>query len=367
MVTTAKNTERVSRMLKRSGEPSINPLDYTATLVRALNWYNIEVDGKTKRGWFLARFKKEIKESGVSLSDVHDREFRTVGALVRIQDNGNALSDKDSVTIQSEFTRICTLATQLKLAEKPVTEVDVPIVPRQTAQEKLEDQAADFMAEFNNMVDEFTVDRTQMPDVSRVMKFRPSPNVAKLVAAKLPRMIQELTDTLAGADKQLTEGYSNFKRTELKRLLGVYQELAAELVQTKKVVVTKPRAAKPVPVVKLIAKVKFQKEFPELGLKSVLASGLIGATEVWCYNTKYKTLAKYVSMDGMTITVKGTTLMNVDQTNSVQRSLRKPEYLSAEVAKGKRAMSQYISSLTTKSSVPNGRINENTIILAAYK
>lgn len=361
MATSAKNRERADRLLKRSGEPSINPLDYNATLVRALNWYNTEVDNKTKKGWFVAHFKKELK---IPLSDVHEREFRQAGTLIRMKDMGNALAEREEAFIQSEVERI----KQLALNPKPVkVEEKTETVKKPTIQDRLDEQAADFMSEFDALIDEYTMDRKQIPDINRLMKLRPSAPVAKKVAAKLPKMIAELQETLEGKDKQLVEGYSNFKKVELKKLLAAYEQLAAELEQTKKVVIRKPRAKKEVPPAKLVARVKYQKEFADLGLKSVSPTNIIGASEVWCYNTKYRRIQKYIAVDGMTLTVKGTSLMNFDTEKSIQRGVRKPEQVAGLSDKGKRAYSQYINSLTSKAGAPNGRMNEDTVILAVFK
>ena len=223
------------------------------------------------------------------------------------------------------------------------------------------------MSEFDAIIDEYTMDRKQIPDVTRLMKLRPSAPVAKKVAAKLPKMIAELQVVLAGTDKQLTEGYSNFKKPEIKKLLAAYEQLAAELEQTKKVVVKKPRVKKEVPPAKLVSKLKFQREFADLGLKSVSPTAIIGSREVWCYNTKLRRLQQYVAVDEMTLTVRGGSLMNFDTEKSMQKGVRKPDQIPGLVGLGKRAYAQFIQSLSNKAGTPSGRLNEETIILAVFK
>lgn len=360
MATSAKNREKADRLLKRSGEPTINPLNYNETFVRALNWYNTEVENKVKKGWFIAHYKKELK---LPFSEIHEREFRQIGTLIRMKDMGNALSEREEQFIQTELERIKALASRIK----PVVEVKTESVKKPSIQDRLDEQASDFMAEFDAIIDEFTMDRKQIPDVSRLMKLRPSAPVAKKVAAKLPKMIAELTEVLAGTDKQLVEGYSNFKKPELKKMLAAYEQLASELEQTKKIVVRKPRAKKEVPPAKLVARLKYQKEFPDLGLKSVSPTSIIGCTEIWCYNTKYRRLQKYVALDGMTLTVKGNSIMNFDVEKSTQKGVRKPDQIPALTDKGKRAYGQFLNSLTNKAGPLNGRFSDDTIIMAVFK
>ena len=363
MATSAKNREKADRLLKRSGEPSINPLNYGETFMRALNWYNTEVENKVKKGWFTSHFKKELN---IPLGDIHEREFRQVGTLIRMKEVGNILSDREEQFILDEVERIKSLVDAVKFKSAFVIEKE-DTQPKMTVQDRLDEQASDFMAEFNAMLDEYTLDRTKLPDVSRLMKFRPSTPVAKKVLLKLPKMTSELRQVLEGSDKQLVEGYSNFKKPEIKKLLAAYEQLAAELEQAKKVVERKPRAKKEIPPAKLVANLKYCREYAELGLKSVGPTNIIGATEIWCYNTTHRRIYKFVAIDGMTLTVRGTSLMNFDTEKSVSKGIRKPETIKEAYGGGKRTYAQYYSTIKTKESNPNGRFNEDTVILAVFK
>jgi hypothetical protein len=48
----------------------------------------------------------------------------------------------------------------------------------------------------------------------------------------------------------------------------------------------------------MVAKMKFMREFAELNLKSVSPTGIIGSSEVWFYNTKYRSFGVYRSVNG---------------------------------------------------------------------
>jgi hypothetical protein len=362
MANTEKRQATASRLMKKSGEPNIVALDYRASLMHALNWYNSEHTNADKKRWFIEYFGKNAK---LNLSDVHDREFRTVGTLCRIARNDQFLEQKELDLIQSEFYRIKELSEQKPVA-KNTNSVAVALKPV-TIQDRLDDQAADFVGKFDEMVDAYTLDRKQIPDVKLLMKQRPSTPVAKKALLKIAKITQELREAVEGSDKQLVEGYSNFKKPELKKLLAAYEELNDQLNQSKKIVVRKPRATKVVPAGDVVKRLKFAKENQELKLKSVSPTAIVGAEEVWLFNTKYKKLQYYRAVDGMTLTVKGTTLMNFDAAKSEQRTVRKPETVTPLQEKGKRAMAQFLKSLTTKPAAVNGRVNEEVIILAAFK
>jgi hypothetical protein len=107
-------------------------------------------------------------------------------------------------------------------------------------------------------------------------------------------------------------------------------------------------------------------EFAEMGLKSEHPTKLVNADEVWIYNTKYRRLTVYKPADSGLLTVKGTTMINFDITTSISKTLRKPEVIKDFASMGKRALNTAFKQLTTKPSKPNGRINEECIILKAF-
>ena len=66
-----------------------------------------------------------------------------------------------------------------------------------------------------------------------------------------------------------------------------------------------------------------------------------------------------------TLGVKGTTVLGFSLKDSVSFTLRKPEEFFKGLSMGKRALNAAIKKLTTKASTPNGRINEECVLLGA--
>ena len=363
MATTATRRALVARAAKRkNGEPEINALDYQASLMTALNYYTRECDHKQKKGWFMEHFRKEVK---FPIGEIHDREFRIAGTLSRILANGNHLEQNELDRLAAEFDRIKALSTKLT----PVVEDVAAPTKVVSIQERLEEKASDFVSEFNGILDEFVMDRKAIPDVDLLVKQKqplPAP-VAKKIVAKIQRTLDELREAVAGTDPVLTEGYSNFKKTELKKLLGAYETLVERLQQMKKVVVRKARTPKSKPIGTIVAKMKFSPANDELKLKSVSPTSIVGADELYCFNTKTRKMQVYKALDGMTLTVKGTTIMNYDMDKSLQKTVRKPETVAAVADKGKRAFSTFMKALTAKPAALNGRIGVDTILLATFK
>jgi hypothetical protein len=68
-----------------------------------------------------------------------------------------------------------------------------------------------------------------------------------------------------------------------------------------------------------------------------------------------------------TFSVKGTTLLGFDNIKSQTKTLRKPAEQIAQILKlGKPAGRKYFSDIRAVATTPNGRTNENMIILKAW-
>ena len=130
----------------------------------------------------------------------------------------------------------------------------------------------------------------------------------------------------------------------------------------------KPRVTKAKPPAVQVAKLKFKKEDTELGVKSINPSEMVGASQVWIYNCKYKRLAAYRSDSAQGIQVKGSALQNYDPDMSECRSIRRPEaFLKVVLDASKVKLRKLLSDLTTKGFDLSGRINEDCIIVRVVK
>ena len=189
--------------------------------------------------------------------------------------------------------------------------------------------------------------------------------VAKEIGSFYNGLLKELEE--AQEDKEVAEYYSNFTKAQLKRfsafISGIISGCNQRVVTAK---VSKPRTKKPVPPAKIVAKVKYKKEFTELNLKSILPTNLVDASEIWTYDTKYRKLAVYKAEKDSKLTIKGTKILGYDITNSIQVMLRKPDVFFKNTQLAKKALALGIKEIKTKSVTPNGRLNEETILLGAF-
>jgi len=360
---TAVKMHQVFGTGKGSSEPVLNPLDYTASMMRALNYYNSAFENKEKRKWFMSYVGKNSSEFD-SLSDF---EFRSIGTVIRLKQREQPLIDKDLQFIEDTIAslrlkaRIGKVISSLKGA--PKVKEEKPVV---SIQDRIAEAASTHIGEINGLIDEFVMNDVDIDVGSYLKSNEVSPQVSRLIPKAFTRTILELEEALEGSDKQLVEGYSHLKKVKLKKLIAqlkAVEDACQQQVVTAKAA-RKPRARKEKPAIVLAAKVKFMKEFTELKLTSEKPEKIVGSSEVWIYNTKYKKLQVYRSLG--TLSIKGTTILNYDVATSGAKTIRKPELVTGYAAMTKRTLATEFKTLKTKEAAVNGRINEECIILKVF-
>lgn len=183
----------------------------------------------------------------------------------------------------------------------------------------------------------------------------------------LEPMLSEYDDALNKNCEQAVEGYAHLSKAELKRRVNVLSDMMSDLDSIKdaskaKRTVRKPKAK---PIEKQVANVKYKAEDNELKLVSINPAQMVGAHRLLVLNSKYKTVTEYVTDAVSGFEIKGTTIQNFDPEKSRQKKLRKPEEFLPFVKKTAKQFDKAFTALTTKEAKPNGRLNDDTLILRA--
>tara|TARA_B110000503_G_scaffold112343_1_gene168337 strand:+ start:54 stop:1349 length:1296 start_codon:yes stop_codon:yes gene_type:complete len=175
--------------------------------------------------------------------------------------------------------------------------------------------------------------------------------------------------------EQLKEGYAHLKKADIKNYTIAIEGLlqALDFVTETAKATRAPRKAKPKSADKLVTKLKYLKTDDKYKLASFNPVDIIGASEIWIFNTKTRKLGKYVAKnidpkgmnrDGSGLSVKGTTIIGYDEQLSVQKTLRKPEeQLKDFKAAGKVKLRTFLDDIATTDTMLNGRCNLDTILL----
>ena len=190
---------------------------------------------------------------------------------------------------------------------------------------------------------------------------------ARIIRDFYARDLTELLELASGkADEQLKEGYSHRSKKQIKSFIAFLQEIesACNMLMQEAKVNKKPRAKKAVSKDKIIAKLKYKKSDEPLKLVSINPADIIGAQELWIFNSKTRKLGKYVAAEFQELGIKGTTITGFSETKSVQKTLRKPaEQIKAFKEAGKVVLRKFLEEINAVDTKMNGRINEEIMLL----
>ena len=349
---------KIDAMFKGADEPIINPLDYRATLIQALNWYNIYASPADKKKWALEAIDNKLRKS--LLSKLDDNVFRQLGTLSRLQSRDQFLEKNELEFIKTTIEKLDVLSVTPK--EKVETSKPRNVI---SIQDKVNNIATEFASEIDGEIDEF-----MQLGYPKTFTFKKSiktisGQAAKLIPDMFKSQIAELEEVLEGDCDQLKDSYSDIKTVQVKNFLKLLKDFVAsctqQVVSSKKVRVAKPKA----PSV-IVARLKYLRDFSELGVKSLAPTKLVDSQEVWLYDTVKRKLTYYKAVVGDTLTIKGTTIVGYDVNVSRIKTLRTPDLIKELVVMNKKQLLERFNRVTSKDYVPNGRTNENMIILRVF-
>jgi hypothetical protein len=251
-------------------------------------------------------------------------------------------------------------------AEDEVVAEEKPAVKVPTIQDRLNEKLSATIGELEGHFDDVVINAgiAFKPYDFLVAQNVPQAQLGKIETA-FASTRAEFEAAQAKQDDQLVEGYKHFKATDFKRIYAWFDELQKAVDQYRgvKKATKKLRVKKSPTKEKLIAKLKYLKQDNTLKLVSVNPVDVIGAQELWVYNTKTRKLGQYMAMSSSGLVIKGTSIDNYT-VKSVQKTLRKPEQQLAEFMKaGKVQLRKFMDTVKTTEIALNGRINEDTLLL----
>ena len=359
-----------NRVQAEANEPVLTQPDSQHDLTRMLNWYSYNKNSDDARAYFLSYLKKydmdvfeklKTRTSNISIPT-------TIGWLCRIYSlNETLFPVKYLRNIKDETNRILQVISD---DEQPKVEEQKT---KPNIQENIQNQLREILGELDAEIDTFLSSgcKSSFSLYEWLQRKKIKHNHAKSVADYYKNVVlKELRESQSGDCDQLSEGYSFLSKKNLSSFIRFiesfvsdaekWNDIARQISKTNRA----PRVRKPKPPLKQVEKLQYLKQHENL--KSVPPTQIVGATQLWVYNVKYKTLGVYVCNNPHGFTVKGCTILNYDESESLAKTLRKPEdVLPSVLESGKVALRKILPSIRTKEKKLTGRINKDTILLRA--
>ena len=244
----------------------------------------------------------------------------------------------------------------------------VPVVRAPTIQDRLNEKTAEHLAHFEGLYDDVIAGNDVKPDAFNYLTANtvPQSQINKFVELFSNRKT-ELTAAQAKEDEDLAEAYRHYKAADFKRHYAFFDSVLDALDQYRSVKKTQKKArVKRAPnKEKVVSKLKYMKEEKTLKLVSINPVDIVGAQELWAYNTKTRKLYKYIA-DSLTgpLGVKGTSITGYNEVKSVGKTLRKPEEKLKEFARATKVqLRKFLEEIKATETQANGRINADIVLL----
>ena len=357
----AKPKQITRSQIKSIDDKAYGPEPIVITsLSDALNWYNYMATDDQSREWFFTYMKKNYTKNDIALVRKLPKWkiAKTLGNVARILLNGNELPQNNIDFFKNGVQEL--IDAGKKIVDEVVEEAPKPVVDIQA---RVRDKAKHIITSLEEELD-LVMDGKTFSMYSFCQANELNPQILNIVADYYRPQYDEIMSN----DEQVKEAFGKRQKFWINFWSEFFGDIDRFLNNKKAVKVRKPREKKVKSAVDQVKNLKYQKEEPTLKIVSVHPAEIVGCNQLWTYNTKYKKLTRYDASGPNGIQVKGTTLIGYDAEKSVSKSLRKPDItIQSLLGAGKVSLRKFMDDLKTVASVPNGRINSDTILLRVIK
>lgn len=357
-----KSAEEIQEKIS-GAEPKFTEKEMTnGEMVQALNWYANNRDNKTALKYANDYFRKnKLKVNQQALSSL----VSTFGFLCRLKNNGAIFSESQEASFQKYMSYI---NNYVEVKEVEVTRPKTNVL---TIQDRIDEKSREIIGMIEGAFDEYILsDYKKSFSPYALMQNQAKPVHAKKILQFYKVKHQEYLYVLHATEKDIKEGYSNFSKVQLKKLIAICDQIISDCVKISGEVkqTRKPRKRKVKSADQLVTKISFLSESDTYKLKSIDAKEIIRASQLWIFNTKNRKLGVFHAQDSKGLSVKGSTIINFDEEKSVMKTLRKPDEILPIVLKsGKVALRKVLDDIRSVEVSLTGRINKDIILLRVIK
>jgi len=351
----------------------IAPDRFSKSVYEAMRHYSYFYGQKDYVSWTVDWVKSNRPSDLKSYKAGEDwRTSSTLGSLVRIHSMGAPIPESYVDFINKQIDTVVSFG-KINI-ESAVEEVvsDAPAVKKKNPSELLREKTLGVLGEIEGFIDEH-LDGSLDKNFSLYTHLKgidAAAQTARDIAKAYREMEAELTELIVEKTEDLVEGYSHLTLSQQKKLLKLVSGFISDsekFVLSKKAT-RKPRAKRATPATKQAEKVIYQKESTDYKITSTSPAHIVGATEVYLFNTKTRVLKYLVTDKREGFIISGTSIKNYDKELSFKKKLRKPEETIDSINKVTRIRAlKAFKALKTAETPTDARINADTIILKVNK
>lgn len=353
----------------------LSSLEFSRKYHDAMQYYNVEYSGKDLKPSVIKWMSQSNFDSDTIDAFKKTKDWRcsvVVGAIASCLLKGMpAIREDFNQGRNSEEWLKNKINEIISQGKNDCSDDDDTTAPVHTIQERLRETAIRMAEDIDEAIEQFYTnpdkfDQKSLNILNNLKAKQVKPAHARIIKEFYNLEFSEISDLLSNSSFELKEAYSHWNKKQIKTFAAFHKEIqdACNMLMQEAKVNRKPRTKKPVAKDKIVAKLNYKKTDETLKLVSVNPVDIIGAKELWCFDTKTRKLFRYIAddMEGP-LTVKGTSVIGFNTTKSIGKTLRKPaEQLSELKKSGKVALRSFLDNINAVEVKANGRINSNQIL-----
>jgi hypothetical protein len=323
-------------------------------IINATNWYGMMCDKDDAREylttWLTEQKRTDLAKRVKSIPDT----WVPLHIAWQCRIASRNVIDTDTVRMFKDIEYAISKATKEEPTEKP--KVAAPSI-----QDRMKEKLSDIIGDIEALID---------ADDINLYDWLKANEIPAMYASKIADYYRPIADEMEKAHAREIDGYENWTKTQLKSRFEFYSKLVSDAERygdvTKKI--RKPRKARPVSAEKLLKYFTYQKESNDYKLASINPETILGAQELWCFNTKYKTVTVFRALDRAGLTVKRSSITNFDEKSSFTKGTgRQVEKVLDKMQNGGKIVLRKLMDELKTSKPLQERINENTILIKVVK
>ena len=340
-------------------EPSIEPLletdSFDAEFSKVLTWYQNNTTDIQRRNWFLEWLNDGSTEKRIK--SLRNSEFTTAGICARLVNRG--------VENRYLLNKLQDYALKfLEMSEGSPWASESEEFPESPNKSRVDLRYQQVRDELELMFDKLIQNKfsTEFSMANWIKSFNPSPAHLVRIREDYQKLLNEVR--LSFSDPYYQEAYSNFTVPQKRRMIEVLEDIASAKKERKQRVVKNKKVKS---VESILSKVTWASTDEENNLTSCDPKKIVGSSCALTWNKKYRIVHYLEALPGNSLSIKGTTIQNIDEKKSFSKKIRKPqEVLPQLMTGGKVACRRSLQELTTHNGEATGRLGEETLILRTF-
>jgi hypothetical protein len=330
----------------------------------ALNWYNAMVDDAKQKKYLIEYAEEHFPHLVDALKRGNEHSFHAYGAFARCIMRGakapKANLEKLRVKIEAIAASVDTV-TQSVISSGPTAPKVVERDPR----------LAQLIGVVDANLDDFGFSsKKSFPEESMadaLLKAGATNGQRQKVHEHFSRRILEYFQALNGV-KEIVEYYGGVPKKQLKKvydwLTGKPSEDLVKAVRKTR----KPRKTKAKSPATILKRFSFKASDDKLKIQSIDPEDILGAEQLWVFNTKTRKLGVFRAKDEKGLGVSRKSIDNYDEETSICKKIRKPETVVPGVkTAGKVALRHLLEEIRAVESPMRSRISDDVLLVRVVK